>query len=123
MSAVVMSDTGIRPMCGNTYFLRLAFQSWACLELLQPGCIWFQTRSAASANVGTPLARRFSASGSPPARASLRLASAWARASLSGTSGKPPSPISRGRPRMASRWTQLRLPDGWTSRYSPWPSQ
>ena len=106
MSALVTSDTGIRPTCGKTYFVRLAFQSWACLRLLQPGCICVQTRSAASANVGTPLARRFSASGSPPARASLRLAGAWARASLSGTSEKPPSPISRRRPRMANRWTQ-----------------
>ena len=61
--------------------------------------------------------------GSPPARASLRLAKASARASLSETSGKPPSPSSRRRPRMAIRWTQLRLPDGWTSRYKPWPSQ
>ena len=43
------------------------------------------------------------ASGSPPERASLRLAKACSRASLSKTSGKPPSPISRRRPRMAIR--------------------
>ena len=35
---------------------------------------WSSTRSAASAKVGTPLARRFSERGSPPERASLRLA-------------------------------------------------
>ena len=45
--------------------------------------------------------RRFSASGSPPARASRRLARALARASWSETTGKPPPPSSR--PRMAIR--------------------
>ena len=30
MSALVMSQTGIRPMCGKAYFVRLAIQSWAC---------------------------------------------------------------------------------------------
>ena len=75
--------------------------------------------AASAANVGIPLRRRFSASGSPPARARLRLARAAARASLSGTSGKPQSPSSRRRPRMTSRCTQLRVPDGCTTTEAP----
>ena len=71
MSALVTSDTGIRPTCGTTYFVTLAFQSWACLG------IWVQTRSAASANVGMPW--RGASPSAGPARASLRLTSAWAR--------------------------------------------
>ena len=36
----------------------------------------------------------FAASGSPPKRASRRFSNAWARASASETSGKPPNPRS-----------------------------
>ena len=61
------------------------------------------TRLAASAKVGIPTERRCSASGSPPARASLRLASACSRASANETRATLPSPISRFRPRMTSR--------------------
>ena len=88
---------GVRRTAGqpDANRVRLDFQLRACLALRQPGRRSFQTRSAASAKVGTPLARRFSASGSPPERASLRLAKAISRASLSETSGKPPSPSSR----------------------------
>ena len=73
----------------------------AVLGMAPAGCSWVQTRSAASAKVGQSWARRFSASGSPPARASQRLARALARASWSETTGKPPTPSSR--PRMAIR--------------------
>ena len=51
----------------------------------------------------------------PRLGASRRLARAWARASLTGTSGKPRrSP--RFRPQIESRWMQRRQPDGstWT---------
>ena len=68
----------------------------------------------ASANVGTPWARRLSARGSPPARASLRLARASSRASAKETRATLPSPISRRRPRMTIRWIQLRVPSGLT---------
>ena len=61
----------------------------------RPGAFCVRSRSAAAAaKVGMLLERRLSASGSPPARASLRLARAWTRASLRGTSGNPPSPSS-----------------------------
>ena len=66
--------------------------------------------------------RRFSERGSPPERANLRLARACSRASASGTSAAAPSPSSRRRPRTTSRWTQLRVPGGWTNRYRPLPS-
>ena len=92
-SAVVTDDTGIRPMQGKATRVRPDIQSRPYRGLRQPGRIWLQTRSAASAKVGSATAR-FSARGSPPARASLRLAKAWARASSSETSGKLPRPIS-----------------------------
>ena len=60
----------------------LDIQSLPCLGWCQPGRIWAQTVSVAAAKVGMLLIRRFSASGSPPAQASLRFARAWARASL-----------------------------------------
>ena len=60
-------------------------------------------RAVASAKLGTPCLRRFSASGSPPSRASLRLASAFSRASATETSVTLPSPSSRRRPRMTRR--------------------
>ena len=64
--AIRGSPTGRWPMCGQAKQVRLDSRShWSC----QPCRIWFQTRSAASANVGMLLRRRFSASGSPPARA------------------------------------------------------
>ena len=53
----------------------------------QPSRFCSSTRMAASAKVGMPSARRFSASGSPPRRASLRLASAFSRASAKGNEG------------------------------------
>ena len=58
-------------MCGSTCRLRLDIHSCACPGWRQPGFLPFQTRSAASAKVGMPSARRFSVSGSPPSRASL----------------------------------------------------
>ena len=115
-SALVTSETGSLPSRGKAKRSMLDSQSLPCLGLRQPGRICARTASAAAAKVGMLLRRRFSASGSPPARASLRLASAAARASLSGTSGKPPSPSSRRLPRMTSRCTQLRVPVGCTSR-------
>ncbi len=51
-------------------------------------------------------------------RASLRLARACSRASASETSVVAPSPSSRRRPRMTSRWIQLRVLAGCTKRYS-----
>ena len=57
----------------------------------------------ATAKTGMRLARRRSASGSPPSRASLRLTRAFSRASASGTSRRLPSPISRRRPRRDAR--------------------
>ena len=121
-SPVVTSSIGMSPMCGNANRAIPNIQSRLYLALLHPGRTWVQTRSAAAAKVRF-LARRLSARGSPPARASLRLARASTRASCSETSGKLPRPISRRRPRMTRRCTQLRVPDGCTSRYSPWPSQ
>ena len=91
-------------------------QSLPCLGSRQPGRIRASTAWAAAAKDGMLLRRRFSARGSPPARASLRLARAAARASLSGTSGKPPNPSSQRRPRITSCCTQLRVPVGCTSR-------
>ena len=121
-SAVVTAPTGMRPMQGKATRVSPDIQSRPYRGLRQPGRICRQTRSAAAAKVGSSAAR-FAANGSPPARASLRLAKAWARASSSETRGKLPRPISHRRPRTATRCTQLRLPEGWTSRYRPWPSQ
>lgn len=64
----------------------------------------------------------FLGEGSPPDRASMRLARTCSRALASGTSVAAPSPSSRHRSLMTSRWTQLRVPVGLTNRYSPLPS-
>ena len=100
----------------------LRHQFCACHRPRQPPRFCSSTRWAASAKVGTPWTRRLSARGSPPERASMRLARACSRALASGTSVAAPSPSSRRRPRMTSRWTQLRVPVGWTNRYRPFPS-
>ena len=57
-----------------------------------------------------------------PHRDSMLLARACSRALTSGTSVSAPSQSSRRRPRMTSRWTQLRVPLGWTNRYKLLPS-
>ena len=121
-SAVLTSETGRSPTRGNTYRSMLRHQLWTWCRPRQPPRFCSRTRRAASANVGTPWTRRLSASGSPPERASMRLARACSRALASGTSVAAPSPSSRRRPRMTSRWTQLRVPVGWTNRYKPLPS-
>ena len=121
-SAVLTSETGRPPTRGKTYRSMLRHQFFACHRPRQPPRFCSSTRWAASANVGTPWTRRFSERGSPPERASIRLARACSRALASGTSVAAPSPSSRRRPRMTSRWTQLRVPVGWTNRYSPLPS-
>ena len=100
-SALVSSDTASLPSRGKANRAMLDNQSLPCFGFRQPGRIYARTASAAAAKVGMLWRRPFSACGSPPARASLRLARARARASLSGTSGKPPSPSSRRRPRMS----------------------
>ena len=102
-SALVTSETGTLPMRGKAKRLRLDIHSWECLGPRHPPCFCSSTRMAASAKVGIPSARRFSASGSPPWRASLRLASAFSRASAKGTRATLPSPSSRRRPRMRRR--------------------
>ncbi len=96
-------------------------QFFACHRPCQPPRFCSRTRSAASAKVGTPSARRFSESGSPPERANLRLARASSRASARVTSPAAPSPSSRRRLRRTSRWTQLRVPVGRTNKYRPFP--
>ena len=121
-SAVLTSETGRLPMRGKAYRSMLRIQFCACHRPRQPSRFCSSTRWAASAKVGTPWTRRLSARGSPPDRASMRLARASSRALASGTSVAAPSPSSRRRPRMTSRWTQLRVPVGWTNRYKPLPS-
>ena len=115
-SALATSETGRLPMRGKAWRSRLFSQVRAWTGLRQPACFASTTRAAASAKVGMPSARRFSASGSPPERASLRFESARSRASASDTRAVLPSPSSRFLPRMTSRWTQLRVPVGWTTR-------
>ena len=85
-SAVVRSTTGVSPMRGRAHRAMNDFQSRAYFRLRQPGRSCAQTRSAAAAKV-IPLVRCFSLVGSPPRRASFRLAKASARASSSDTSG------------------------------------
>ena len=102
-SALVTSETGIFPMRGKAYRSKVKIQSRPCARLRQPACFCSTTRAVASAKLGTPCLRRFSASGSPPSRASLRLASAFSRASARETSATLPSPSSRRRPRMSRR--------------------
>ena len=72
-SALVTSETERCPNRGNTNRSRLAGQSCACFGLHQPERFCSTATAAASANVGAPLARRLSASGSRPARAILRV--------------------------------------------------
>ena len=60
-------------------------QSAACLGLRHAPLFCFRTSAAACSKVGTPWWRRLAASGSPPERASMRLASACSRASASDT--------------------------------------
>ena len=95
---------------------RLPSQSRACRGERQPGRSCFQTVRVASAKVGIDSARRFSARGSPPSRASFRFANAFSRASLSETRGKPPSPSSVRRPRMVRRWIQPSPGCPWAAR-------
>ena len=64
----------------------LRHQFCACHRPRQPPRFCSSTRSAASAKVGTLWTRRLSAKGSPPDRASSRLASASSGASASETS-------------------------------------
>ena len=109
-SAALTSETGRLPMRGKTYRSMLRHQLCACHRPRQPPRFCSSTRPAASAKVGTPDARRLSERGSPPERASLRFAWACSRASARVTSPAAPSPSSRRRPRMTSRWTQLRVP-------------
>ena len=78
-------------------------------------------RSAASRNVGA-FSLRFSASGSPPRRASLRFFSAASRASASVTQPQPPSPMLRRLPLTVRRWTHCFEPPGATRRNSVLPS-
>ena len=82
----MMSETSWSPMSGNAYNRRLVGQSAACFGLRHAPRFCFRTSAAASSKVGTPCWRRLAASGSPPERASLRLASACSRASASDTS-------------------------------------
>ena len=94
-SALVTSETGTLPILGKAWISRLGCQFLGTTALRHPARFCSITRRAASANVGMPTERRFSAIGSPPVRASLRLASET-RATL-------PSPSSRFRPRTTSR--------------------
>ena len=94
---------GTLPMRGKAYRSKVKIHSRPAVGVRQPACFCSMTRAAASAKLGTPCIRRFSASGSPPSRASLRLASAFSRASASETSATLPSPSSRRRPRMTRR--------------------
>ena len=64
-SALGASETSISPMHGKVNRLRLDIPSWPYLGLRQPACFCCTTRSAASAKLGMPCIRRFSASGSP----------------------------------------------------------
>ena len=68
-SALVTSVTSFLPRRGKATRLRPEIQFLAYFRLRQPGLNCVQTCLAAALNMGTP-ARRFSASGSPPARAS-----------------------------------------------------
>ena len=121
--ARVTFDTRSSPRWGKTSRFSPDIQSWAYLRLRQPDRICAHTSSAAAATVGVSAKRRLSVTGSPPPRATFRLVNARARASSSEVMGYPPRPISRRRPSMVMRCTQLRLPDGCTSRYSPLPSR
>ena len=102
-SALVTFETATSPMRGKAWISKVRNQFLACAALLHPARFCSTTRWAASANVGMPTNRRFSAKGSPPARASLRLASVCSRASASDTSSTLPSPSSRLRPPITSR--------------------
>ena len=102
-SALVTSETGTLPILGKTWISKLRYQFLGTAALRHPARFCSMTRLAVSAKVGMPAERRFSASGSPRARASLRLASACSRASASETSWALPSPSSRLRPRITSR--------------------
>ncbi len=115
-SALAISETDRLPMRGKAWRSRLFSQVRAWMGLRQPARLPSTARAAASAKVGMASARRLSASGSPPSRASLRFDSARSRASASDTKAVLPSPSSRFRPRMTIRWTQLRVPVGWTTR-------
>ena len=66
MSAPVTSVTGILPMRPNAKRSKLLSHALGYFGLLHPAFCCSTTLSAASAKLGTPCARRFSASGSPP---------------------------------------------------------
>ena len=68
MSALVTSDTGTFPTRGKAYRSKVNIQSRPCARLRHPALFCSTTRRAASANVGMPTERRFSASGSPRTR-------------------------------------------------------
>ena len=109
-SALVTSETGNAPMRGKAYRSKLRNQFLGVAEVRHPARFCSTTRFAASAKVGMPMARCFSARGFSPARASLRLSSACSRASLE----------TRRALKLISRWTTL-LGVQWGAKVLPWP--
>ena len=109
-SALVTSDIGIPPMRGKAWRLRLPRHSSACSGERQPGRSCFQTCRVASAKVGVDSVRRFSERGSPPSRASFRLAKAFSRASFSETCGKAEMRTARSQPQKLKTFQAFSTP-------------
>ena len=99
-SVVLTSETGRRPMRGKAYRSMLRIQFCACHPPRQWSRFCSSTRWAASANVGTPWTWRLSARGSPPDRASIRLAEGQLAGLGERGRAAAPSPSSRRRHRV-----------------------
>ena len=94
-------STRFRPIMGNAYIRRVDIHWPACLSVQFGWCI-ANTLPAAFSNVGIERCRALL--GSPPDRATLRLAKAASRASASVTRRTGPSPSSRRLPWMNNPW-------------------
>ena len=106
-SAVVIPSMSFPPSCGQAYSRSVVCQLSAFLPPAFHAALWMaSTVATASSKVGTPGARRAAGRGSPPERATRRLARARSRASASGTREKLPRPSAQAFRWMTSRWTQ-----------------
>jgi hypothetical protein len=122
-----MSLTSSLPIDGSAYVRSVAAHCAWCFALFHDFSYWAMYCAATSENVfcakrsasAELLAARRAQMGSTPSLRSFRCCRALSRASARVTVGKLPSPISRCRPPVVSRRTQLLGPDGVTCSASP----
>ena len=101
-----IASIGLLPIFGKACRSRVCIHERACLSLRQRGLLTSWTVWTALLNVGVA-GLHLSATGSFPSAIAARLSAARFLAWASDTVGYPPRPISRRRPSMVTRCTQL----------------